>query len=163
MPPLGKIQKKDWSIEEWLEESMDRRRKILRKKGLLWNRTLKEGTEIVLSSSDESTKTEINSHVPSGTDHGEPKEPTITRRLGGRISERELTAINRIKVKSRGGIRACKFWNSSIGCANESQCKFAHNLCILCGRGHIWYFYHGTDREQQEAAWKVDQEDETID
>ena len=59
MPPIGKSQKKDWSIEEWLEESMDRRKKLLKRKGRLWDRSLKEDTEIVLSSSDESTATVI--------------------------------------------------------------------------------------------------------
>ena len=30
-----------------------------------------------------------------------------------------------------------------------SQCKFAHNLCILCGQDHRWYAHHGKEQEQQ--------------
>ena len=152
MPPLGNGKKKEWSIEEWLEESMDRRRKFLKRKGRLWDQILKEDTEIILSSSEESATTETIPNASPTRDQKETTGQARTYRTKGRISEQEFAAINEIKAKTRDGIRACKFWNSSIGCANgDKGCTFAHNLCILCGRDHRWYDRHGQEREPRET------------
>ena len=146
MPPIGKIQKKDWSIEEWLEESIDRRKKLLKRKGRLWDRSLKEDTEIILSSSEESTATEIIPNASSASGQREPIALTQIHRTKGRLSEQEFAAINEIKAETRGGVRACKFWNSSIGCASgDKGCPFAHNLCLSCGRDHRWCDRHGQE------------------
>ena len=146
MPPIGKSQKKDWSIEEWLEESIDRRKKLLKRKGRLWDRSLKEDTEIILSSSEESTATEIIPNASSASGQREPIAQTQIHRTKGRLSEQEFAAINEIKAETRGGVRACKFWNSSIGCAGgDKGCPFAHNLCLLCGRDHRWCDRHGQE------------------
>ena len=113
MPPIKDNKKKDWSIDEWLEESMERRRKYLKRKGKLWDRNLKGDTEIVLSSSEESTATEI---IPVAHPRGDrnAQDPIGTCRAGPQVDEREFATINEIKAKKRGGIRACNFWNSSI-------------------------------------------------
>ena len=131
---------------------MDRRKKLLKRKGRLWDRSLKEDTEIILSSSEESTATEIIPNASPARDQKEPTVQTQIHRTKGRLSEQEFAAINEIKVKTRGGVRACKFWNSSIGCASgDKGCTFAHNLCLLCGRDHRWYDRHGQERGLRET------------
>ena len=60
-----------------------------------------------------------------------------------KMPEAEFRALREIKAKEKNGKRACRFWNSSIGCsAQEGQCQFAHNLCILCGANHKWIDHH---------------------
>ena len=56
-----------------------------------------------------------------------------------KMPEHEFKALREIKAKEKNGKRACRFWNSSIGCsAPEGQCQFAHDICILCGQNHRW-------------------------
>ena len=64
-----------------------------------------------------------------------------------KMPESEFRALREIKATEKNGKRACRFWNSSIGCsAPEGQCQFAHNLCILCGQNHKWIDHHSGGR-----------------
>ena len=54
----------------------------------------------------------------------------------------EFKALREIKAREKNGVKACRYWNSSIGCAAEGACPYAHNLCILCGQNHRWCDVH---------------------
>ena len=150
MPPIGKIQKKDWSIEEWLEESIDRRKKLLKRKGRLWDRSLKENTEIILSSSDESTATVIIPKASPGRYHKKPKDLTWTCQAEGKASNQEFASTNGIKVKVSGETGTGKSRNSPIGRENDmSQRSLANSLCIPRSQDHRGYDHHGEEHELQ--------------
>ena len=60
-----------------------------------------------------------------------------------KMPEHEFQALREIKATEKNGKKACRFWNSSIGCsAPEGTCAFAHDLCILCGQNHRWCEHH---------------------
>ena len=46
----------------------------------------------------------------------------------------KFKALREIKAREKNGVKACRYWNSSIGCAAEGTCPFAHNICRLCGK-----------------------------
>ena len=58
------------------------------------------------------------------------------------MPDAEFKELKSIKPKEKNGAKACRYWNSSIGCAAGDGCPFAHNLCYLCGKDHKWYDFH---------------------
>ena len=87
-----------------------------------------------LEGGDESLLCMVAQTVDVGADRGTKRQ---------KMPEHEFQALREIKATEKNGKKACRFWNSSIGCsAPEGTCAFAHDLCILCGQNHRWCEHH---------------------
>ena len=75
MPPLEKKRKKErkqeWSIDEWLEASIDQQKRALTRKAKtrVWKRNLKSSVEVIISSNDPVSGTALSvwAGVPTWT------------------------------------------------------------------------------------------------
>ena len=54
----------------------------------------------------------------------------------GRIPAFEWTAVNKLLVGAKA--KFCKFYNTSVGCQFNDNCKQTHG-CVLCGGDHGWF------------------------
>ena len=57
-----------------------------------------------------------------------------------KVPDFEWKAMLKVKSEPKGK-NGCRFWNSSIGCSNESGCRYSHH-CLLCGGDHKYVDRH---------------------